>query len=86
MGYKNIDSALKLKTHYQQLIMDLQKLIPKGLNAAIYTQTTDVEQEVNGLITYDREEIKLDPAWLKALHQSLYSLKEVDPWNVFFGF
>jgi beta-galactosidase/beta-glucuronidase len=78
-GYKNIDSALKLKTHYQQLIVQLQKLIPKGLNAAVYTQTTDVEQEVNGLISYDREEIKLDPAWLKALHQSLYSLKDVDP-------
>jgi hypothetical protein len=33
----------------------------KGLSAAVYTQTTDVEIEVNGLMTYDREVLKLDP-------------------------
>ena len=32
----------------------------KGLSAAVYTQTTDVEIEVNGLMTYDREIIKMD--------------------------
>ena len=40
------------------------KLFPlieeKGLSAAIYTQTTDVEVEVNGLMTYDRELVKMD--------------------------
>jgi pyruvate-formate lyase-activating enzyme len=40
------------------------KLFPliheKGLSAAVYTQTTDVEVEVNGLMTYDRELIKMD--------------------------
>ncbi|MHA1745928.1 MAG: glycoside hydrolase family 2 protein [Promethearchaeota archaeon] len=77
-GYKNIDSPQDLKAQYRQLIEKLQKLIPRGLNAAIYTQTTDVEQEVNGLITYDRDHIKLDPAWLHALHQSLYSSKEAN--------
>jgi hypothetical protein len=39
----------------------LKKLIPFGYSAAVYTQTTDVETEVNGLMTYDRKIIKLDP-------------------------
>jgi len=37
----------------------LKKLIPYGYSAAVYTQTTDVEIEVNGLMTYDRKIIKL---------------------------
>ena len=35
-------------------------MIAKGFSAAVYTQTTDVEMEVNGLMTYDRKVIKLD--------------------------
>ena len=42
----------------------IDKLFPligeKGLSAAVYTQTTDVEIEVNGLMTYDREVVKMD--------------------------
>jgi len=47
-------------------------LIEKGLSAAVYTQTTDVEVETNGLMTYDRKEIKMPAADLKALHVRLY--------------
>ena len=43
-----------------------------GAAAAIYTQTTDVEIEVNGLMTYDREVTKLSPAELAAWHAALY--------------
>ena len=45
---------------YAEYLMKLGKLIPQGLDAAVYTQTTDVEVEVNGLMTYDREVIKFD--------------------------
>ena len=38
-----------------RLLYDLETLIAQGLSAAVYTQTTDVEGEVNGLITYDRK-------------------------------
>jgi len=48
-------------------------LIEKGLSAAVYTQTTDVEIETNGLMTYDRKEIKIPAASLKALHDKIYS-------------
>ena len=37
---------------YGRLVYDLETLIAQGLSAAVYTQTTDVEGEVNGLITY----------------------------------
>jgi len=42
------------------------------LSAAVYTQTTDVEVETNGLMTYDRKEMKMPAADLKALHEKLY--------------
>ncbi|RYY09449.1 MAG: hypothetical protein EOO04_38390 [Chitinophagaceae bacterium] len=47
-------------------------MIPRGLSAAIYTQTTDVEGEVNGFITYDREVIKIPETHLRKLHAPLY--------------
>jgi beta-galactosidase/beta-glucuronidase len=43
-----------------------------AIRAAVYTQTTDVEGEVNGLLTYDREVVKLDPSVLKEMHEQLY--------------
>ena len=42
-----------------------------GLSAAVYTQTTDVEGEVNGLMTYDRKFIKVDPALMKEMNAPL---------------
>lgn len=38
----------------------LERLIPTGCSGAVYTQTTDVEIEVNGLMTYDRKRMKVD--------------------------
>lgn len=57
VSYKN-DDALFAK--YDMLNRSMRKLIADGLSAAVYTQTTDVEVEVNGLITYDRQIIKMD--------------------------
>ena len=53
-------------------------LLPQGLAAAIYTETTDVEIEINGFLTYDRKVEKMDTDvirghmdnWLKACEQS----------------
>ena len=71
-GYRNLKSKSDLKIKYSQLMTKLKPLIKKGLSAAVYIQTTDVEQEVNGLISYDREVIKIEPEWLKNLHKTLY--------------
>ena len=43
-----------------------------GLSAAVYTQTTDVETELNGLWTYDREVMKLDAAKVRPAIMALY--------------
>ena len=60
-GYRSFTNAPALTTAYIDLIAKLLPLIDeKGLSAAVYTQTTDVEIEVNGLMTYDREMVKMD--------------------------
>ena len=45
--------------------------LKKGLSALVYTQVSDVEDEVNGLFTYDRTAIKPDPAAVRAVNQAL---------------
>lgn len=47
-------------------------MVNQGLSAAIYTQTTDVEGEVNGLITYDREKVKMDVSDLKEINELMF--------------
>ena len=54
------------------LLENLRPLIGQGLSAAVYTQTSDVEIEVNGLMTYDREMIKMDLARATAAAKKLY--------------
>ena len=46
-------------------------MISRGFSAAVYTQTTDVEVEVNGLMTYDRKVIKLDESKLKKMNTEI---------------
>jgi hypothetical protein len=60
-GYRSYTNAAALTSAYLDLVTKLVPLIgEKGLSAAVYTQTTDVEVEVNGLMTYDREVVKMD--------------------------
>lgn len=67
-GYRTYRDAQALRTAYASLLTGLRRLYAQGLAAAVYTQITDVESEVNGLITYDRAVQKLDAATLRALH------------------
>lgn len=71
-GYRTYQSKEELTMQYERLIRKLRPLIGNGLAAAIYTQTTDVEGEVNGLMTYDREVIKFDVERMAELHKKLY--------------
>jgi hypothetical protein len=60
-GYRSFDSSETLTDAYETLLRRLHIMIgDPGLSAAVYTQTTDVEIEVNGLMTYDRALIKMD--------------------------
>lgn len=77
-GYRFYDSPEKLTAAYLALLQDeLQPLIPKGLAAAVYTQTTDVEIEINGFLTYDRKVEKMDPAALRKAHERL--IRSLEP-------
>ncbi len=59
-GYVQFNTSKEATDEYVKYADLLYKLIDKGFSAAVYTQTTDVEVEVNGLMTYDRKVIKLD--------------------------
>jgi len=71
-GYRNFTKVPELMARYEDLIKSLTLLKSKGLNAAIYTQTTDVEVEVNGLMTYDRAMVKMPLDWLRKVNTQVY--------------
>jgi hypothetical protein len=71
-GYVSYDSPEKLTDAYVALLTHMRPLISQGLSAAVYTQTSDVEVEVNGLMTYDRERVKMDLDRIAAAAQRLY--------------
>lgn len=71
-GYQSFKDKDALQGEYLQFMKKIRRLIPQGLAAAVYTQTTDVEFESNGLYTYDREVIKIPADWLASEHAKLY--------------
>jgi hypothetical protein len=69
-GYLMLKSSEELGARYTRAFKQVWALHNfRGLNAAIYTQTTDVETECNGLLTYDRAVTKIDPAVLRAANR-----------------
>ena len=61
-GYKKYDTLDQLGVAYYNLMNGtIKPLITKGLAGAVYTQVSDVEEEVNGLMTYDRRITKINP-------------------------
>jgi beta-galactosidase/beta-glucuronidase len=72
-GYQPLATRAELTLAYEQRLSALRFLVADpGLSAAVYTQTTDVESEVNGLMTYDREVVKLDAERVAAANRKLY--------------
>ena len=59
-------------THYEALIDDLRVLQAFGLQGGVYTQMTDMRNEQNGYLTFDREVSKAKPALFNRIHQRLY--------------
>jgi hypothetical protein len=70
-GYRTFTGADALGRAYRDLQYQLRIMSGERLAAAVYTQTTDVEIEVNGIMTYDRAVVKL-PDDAPALHARLY--------------
>ncbi|TWT74610.1 Beta-galactosidase [Posidoniimonas polymericola] len=59
------------KQRYERSLDKLIEMRGRGIAGAVYTQTTDVENEINGLVTYDRKEIKFPAEELAKLHKEL---------------
>lgn len=71
-GYQSYETPGALTDAYVELLRQLRILVGRGLAAAVYTQTSDVEVEVNGLMTYDRARIKIDAGRARDAARKLY--------------
>ncbi len=71
-GYGSCKTREEFVSRLQALYRDeVLPLIPRGLCAAVYTQVSDVEDECNGLLTYDRKVMKVTPEELRSLSEQL---------------
>ena len=70
-GYIQFNSSKEVTDEYVKYAEQLYDLIFKGFSGAVYTQTTDVEVEVNGLMTYDRKVIKLDESRIREVNKKI---------------
>ena len=70
--YKKFENLKEYLKAYQEMIeRDVISNIPLGLSACIYTQLSDVEEETNGFITYDREVIKINTKDIKDINDKI---------------
>lgn len=70
-GYVQFNSSDEVTAEYVKYAKQLKDLISKGFSAAVYTQTTDVEGEINGLMTYDRKVIKMNEEQIRQINQEI---------------
>jgi hypothetical protein len=71
-GYRRYKNLEKLTKGYQELYRNqVIPMVKIGLSAAVYTQVSDVEDEVNGILTYDRKVLKLNETVVKNLNKLL---------------
>lgn len=70
-GYVQFKNSKEVTDEYVKYAEELKKMAKSGFSAAVYTQTTDVEGEVNGLMTYDRKVIKLDEDRLRKINKEV---------------
>ena len=77
-GYRVFDT----KEGYEDAVCKLydgevRELVKSGASAFVYTQVSDVEDEINGLVTYDREIVKVDVKRLKEINNSLFNTSKL---------
>jgi hypothetical protein len=79
-AYEWQPDATALTNRYVGLVRGVQNLmIGKGLSAAVYTEITDLEGELNGFVTYDRQVVKMDQARVRAANQALVTASRALP-------
>ena len=71
-GYRTMADMSEFNKSLRSLYLDeVIPMIPRGLNASILTQVSDVEDEINGLVTYDRQVIKADPVIMNEIRHAI---------------
>ena len=70
-NYENKKAATEEYVQFIEMIHEFQE---EGLSAAVYTQWTDLENEMNGIYTYDRKKIKLNKERVTDAHRSTYAV------------
>ncbi len=67
-GYPDSEALSDAYVAHGQMLLDL---VPHGATAGVYTQTTDVENEINGLMTYDRKVVKINEEKIRAINRAI---------------
>lgn len=70
-GYVQFKNSDEVTAEYVKYAKELKEMVTRGFSAAVYTQTTDVEGEVNGLMTYDRKQIKINESAVRRVNQEV---------------
>jgi hypothetical protein len=78
-GYRHVEDAAGLEAAFVELHEPLRDAVRQGLGATVYTQLSDVEDELNGLLTWDREVLKIDPDVVRRATASLAAAARLDP-------
>lgn len=74
-GYQSFRSKEELTANYKRLWEEeIYPNVEPGMCATVYTQTSDIEEEINGIFTYDRDEVKLIESEVQALNAKLYQV------------
>ena len=77
-GYVQFKTPEEVTAEYEKYAKSLIKYVRLGFSGAVYTQTTDVEGEVNGLFTYDRKVMKVLPERFKAANKAVIESMPLD--------
>ncbi len=72
-GYIKFSNSDEVTAEYVHFAEQLAQLVPQGFSAAVYTQTSDVESEVNGLMTYDRRVLKVNQDFVSKINHYVIS-------------
>jgi beta-galactosidase/beta-glucuronidase len=78
-GYIQFKNTEEVTAQYVKYAQELKDLVKRGFSAAVYTQTTDVEGEVNGLMTYDRKQVKINETSVRKANQEVIRELEKQP-------
>jgi hypothetical protein len=73
-GYIQFNNTDEVTAEYVKYANQLKQFVPQGMAAAIYTQTTDVEGEVNGFVTYDRKVVKMNKNKVNAVNTQIINM------------